>query len=289
MSHELVSVILPTYNRINTIQRAIDSVLNQTYPNIELIIVDDNSTDGTFELISKLYGEDERIIYIINETNMGPSHSRNIGVDAANGDWIAFHDSDDAWCPDKLEKQMSLAEKAGNEVGMIYCQLLRHWGNGGQDVWPRENVPIEQKSGNILMHVLINPLCGAPTMLIRKQYFQEMGGFATDIHSLEDYEFSIRFAKQYQVLLFNEPLVEVYETTNSVGKQNDEKIRVQCLIMQAYRDDLAKYGLRELKMRTVWEEAKFYGNIKIIEDNMHLLENDYVYSKTFAALKNKRA
>lgn len=288
MSDKPVSVILTTYNRINTIQRAVDSILNQTYTNIELIIVDDHSTDGTFELISELYGEDDRILYIINETNMGPSAARNTGVNAAHGEWIAFHDSDDVWHPDKLEKQMSFAEKAGSEVGMIYCQFMWYWSDGSTSIWPPENISMKYKSGDILMHVLISPLCSTQTMLIRKQYFQEMGGFATDIHSLEDYEFSIRFSKKYQVLLYNEPLVKVYETANSVGKQNDEKIRVQCLIMQAYKDDFEKYGLRELKMRKVWNEAKSYGNINILEDNIELWGKDEVYLNTFTTLENER-
>lgn len=116
--NELISVILPTYNRKNTIKRAIDSVLNQTYKNIELIIVDDASSDGTLEFVSRQYGEDERITYIINEENLGPSGARNVGVANAKGSWIAFQDSDDEWHMDKLEKQVSLIHFSGGVANL---------------------------------------------------------------------------------------------------------------------------------------------------------------------------
>lgn len=288
MNNELVSVILPTYNRRKTIKRAIDSVLNQTYQNIELIIVDDNSTDGTIDLVSELYGDDERILYIMNESNMGPSGARNAGVDAAKGEIIAFHDSDDAWHLDKLERQMDMLRKAPGNVGMIYCQFVLHTSEGKEVIWPSENIPMNEKSGDIFNHLLIRPLCSTQTMLIRKNCYMEIGGFRADIHSLVDYEFSIRLAKKYQILLCNKPLVDVYETAGSVGKQHDERIRVECLLMNQYRDDLEKFGLKAAKMTTVWMRAMSQGNIEVIEDNIGMLISDNEYCQTFAVLESKR-
>ena len=108
MVKELVSVIIPTYNRKHTIRRSIDSVLAQTYRAFEIIIIDDCSTDGTMEYVHELYGDitDVNIIYVKNDNNIGPGASRNIGVSYASGEYIAFHDSDDEWLPHKLEKQM---------------------------------------------------------------------------------------------------------------------------------------------------------------------------------------
>ena len=100
-----IDIIIPTYNREKTIERAVRSVLGQTYDNIKVIIVDDGSTDGTEQIINSI--EDSRIRYYKLKKNGGAGYARNEGVNLASAEFIAFHDSDDAWRPDKLEKQMA--------------------------------------------------------------------------------------------------------------------------------------------------------------------------------------
>ena len=102
-----VSVIIPTYNRAHLVDRAIQSVLNQTYKDFELIIVDDGSTDNTEDIIKEFQKKDERIKYIRHEENRGGSAARNTGIKAAKGEYIAFLDSDDEWLPIKLGRQIS--------------------------------------------------------------------------------------------------------------------------------------------------------------------------------------
>lgn len=109
--NELVSVIMPSYNTANFIEESINSVLNQTHQNFELIIVDDCSTDNTDEIIAGI--KDERIKYIKNEKNSGAAVSRNRALREAKGKWIAFLDSDDVWLPEKLEKQIAFMKKNG--------------------------------------------------------------------------------------------------------------------------------------------------------------------------------
>lgn len=104
----LVSVIIPTYNVEKYIEKAIQSVLDQTYPNIEIIVVDDGSTDHTVDVVRSFH--DERIKLFINERNMGPSYSRNRGIKEAKGEWIAFLDGDDWWDKERLEKLLNVAE-----------------------------------------------------------------------------------------------------------------------------------------------------------------------------------
>ena len=101
---EKISVIIPTYNREQKIVKSVQSVLEQTYSNLEIIIVDDGSTDHTEQVVKEI--QDERIVYIRQAENQGVSAARNIGVANATADFIAFHDSDDCWHSDKLEKQM---------------------------------------------------------------------------------------------------------------------------------------------------------------------------------------
>lgn len=112
-TYGLVSIIMPTYNCGNFIGSTLDSVISQTYQNWELIIVDDCSTDNTYEIVKKYLDNDPRIKYVRLEKNCGAAIARNKAIDLANGKYIAFLDSDDIWHPEKLEKQLEFMEKNG--------------------------------------------------------------------------------------------------------------------------------------------------------------------------------
>lgn len=116
-----VSVVIPTYNRADIITRAVDSVLAQTVDDIEVLIIDDGSTDGTRALIEDI--DDSRVRYLAHDTNRGVSAARNTGVEAGRGEYVAFLDSDDEWLPRKLERQLSALD--GREEGWIgvYCDV----------------------------------------------------------------------------------------------------------------------------------------------------------------------
>ena len=114
----MISIIMPAYNAALYIKEAITSVLNQTYQDWELIIIDDHSTDETTHLIEHFSEMDSRILYIINKTNLGVAAARNKGISIATGEWIAFLDSDDCWHPEKLKKQIDCAES--HQGGFIF-------------------------------------------------------------------------------------------------------------------------------------------------------------------------
>lgn len=118
-----ISVIIPTYNRCDKLQKSIDSVLRQTYSNIEVLIVDDGSTDNTENLVCNI--SDKRVRYIKLEKNQGVANARNEGVLHATSELIAFHDSDDLWRPEKLEKQMEYW-KNHPKFAMVYCAYQYH-------------------------------------------------------------------------------------------------------------------------------------------------------------------
>lgn len=119
MSGPLISVIIPSYNRAHLINEACTSVLSQTYSNIELIIVDDCSTDNTKEVVSSI--KDSRVHYYCLEKNSGACIARNLGIEKATGDYIAFNDSDDRWHSDKLEKQISFLIE--NNADVTVCSM----------------------------------------------------------------------------------------------------------------------------------------------------------------------
>ena len=114
MASPLISVIIPTYNYGNYIEETILSVLNQTYKNVEILVIDDGSTDNTWEIVSKFKNE----INFLRQENLGQSQARNHGFDKARGSVYALLDADDYWEPEKLEKQIPLMNDA---VGLVYC------------------------------------------------------------------------------------------------------------------------------------------------------------------------
>ena len=119
MPHEdfgLISVIMAAYNAAATIEQAVQSVLKQTYPDLELLVIDDCSQDGTAALVEKFAKTDNRVRLISNEKNSGVSYTRRHGLEEASGEWIAILDSDDAWTPEKLEKQIELQKKTNADL-----------------------------------------------------------------------------------------------------------------------------------------------------------------------------
>lgn len=114
-----VSVIMPAYNSEEFIEQAIRSALNQTYSNLEVIVIDDNSSDTTKDIVERLAVEDDRVKLIQNDHNLGAARSRNKGIDLCSGEYVALLDSDDIWYPRKLEVQMELAIK--EKADIVYC------------------------------------------------------------------------------------------------------------------------------------------------------------------------
>ena len=114
----LITVVMPNYNGHRFVEQAIDSVLNQTYPNFELLVVDDCSKDDSLQLVQQKAQSDDRIRVIVLEHNTGVANARNVGIKEAKGKFIALLDNDDLWTEDKLERQLALANKGAD---IVYC------------------------------------------------------------------------------------------------------------------------------------------------------------------------
>lgn len=276
-TENLVSVIIPTYNRKGTLKRAIDSILNQTYREVEIIIVDDGSTDDTYEYINEVYGERDNILYICNDVNIGQSAARNVGVEQANGKWLAFCDSDDEWKSNKLEKQMEIALKADSDIGLVYSAFVWQWDNGMVGMWPPEDWKLEDKQGQVLKTLLLHPLVGIITALMKKEVFIEVGGFNEKLKAMEDYEFTLRVAQSYKFAFVDEILATAYVSHESVGKHEDEKIMTQCYIMVMYREALEKYGIKREKFGAVLRNAETSGSTKSFLQLLLGSSEDYDY------------
>lgn len=241
-----VSIIIPTYNRNETIIRSINSVLCQSYGDFELIIVDDASTDSTETTIKKIC--DDRIRYIKLPVNGGSAYARNCGIIEAKGDYIAFQDSDDEWKPDKLKFQMEVMNTLDQSFGLVYTSFY-YLSEQGYVEWPPKNIPDHTKNGKIYQYMLTYNPVGGPTMLIRKECFEKIGLFNTDLKSLEDYELALRISKYFNLAIVELPLVRAYQTPGSLSKNIMAYIKASCLIIKMYKEDIIKYDLLERKLK----------------------------------------
>lgn len=251
----LVSVIIPVYNRENVILNALNSVLNQTYDNLEVIVIDDGSDDRTEEYIAGI--EDSRVYYIKNGIRSGPGAARNKGVRLAKGEYIAFQDSDDEWREDKIEKQMKVMMDKEEVVDLVYCEIAIYNQESFFMIMPPQDLTYEQKKGDLFSYLLLYPLIGIG-MLMRKKKFLEVGGFAECLKSLEDYEFSIRFARNHKIGFVPEPLVRANDTPFSVSKQHKENVRTQAYIIRETFDDMKEKGMLWEKIFIVKRYAALY-------------------------------
>lgn len=209
----MISVVVPVYNRELTIRRCLDSVLTQTFSDIELIVVDDCSTDKTASIVQSY--SDERIIYSKLNSNSGAAAARNHGVALSRGDYVAFQDSDDLWYPTKLERQIEYINRYSADI--CVCRLKR-FGYGEHD---DPIVPSMQLKGGIQSYetVLRGSLFAMPAVFIDGDLARKVQ-FDTRLKWHEDYEWSIRVSEGNKVILLDEILGEVYLQPNSVSLRN---------------------------------------------------------------------
>ncbi len=196
-----VSVVIPTHDRKEILPRALDSVINQTFSDWELIVVDDGSTDDTDKMILRDYPA----VRYCRQENAGVSNARNSGVAMASGEWIAFLDSDDAWLPEKLDRQLS---------GLVVEPELRL--SHTDEIWIRNGRRVNQpkeyaKSGGDIYRRCLPLCCICPSsVLIRKDLFEEVGGFDEAFPACEDYDLWLRITAREPVHYLEQALVRKY-------------------------------------------------------------------------------
>lgn len=262
----MISVIIPTYNRANTILRSVNSVLNQTYQDFELLIIDDGSTDNTKELIEQI--EDSRIRYICQETNGGVANARNIGAKLASGEWIAFQDSDDAWIPDKLQKQLDYSLEH-QEYNLIYCSFRNHYPDNSNFVFP--HTPYRHKmEGDLYSSLLEYNTIDAPTIFVKRESFLQTGGFDSSYRSLEDWEFVIRFSKHNLIGFVPDVLMNSYILEGGISSHVATYYESRCRMLAEYREDIIKFGLFDAIVLDILNRAANSGVQKQVQEMMML-------------------
>ena len=203
----LVSVVITTHNRKELLRKAVDSVLSQTYPNIECIVVDDAGSDNTKDYIIDLINDKKvQYIYIPKEESKGGNHARNVGILASNGEYVAFLDDDDEWLPTKIEKQVEAMRDPS--VGFVYCGAIREI-----DMNPatRFSFPMDEaryKDGDVSKDILIRIITTTTTtMMIRRSILDYVGLFDENLKYWQEYELSIRVLQATKAKCVRENLI----------------------------------------------------------------------------------
>jgi glycosyltransferase involved in cell wall biosynthesis len=237
----LVSAIIPTYNRSNIVCEAVESVLQQTYTNIEVIVVDDGSTDDTQARL-RPYGNRIRVVA---QENVGPAAARNHGIAVSQGELIAFLDSDDIWLPTKIARQVSLLGQVSKSVPCCLCNVTMQWTGRElrsfeiaslhpvleQGVWVNVDEMLATR------FVLFNQ-----AVVIRREVLERIGGFNEKLWLLEDHELSLRLSLEGPWAFIREPLVIWRESTSgSLHEQaKKEALRWRAPMVQILESHLAK-------------------------------------------------
>ena len=254
-----VSVIIPTYNREKYIERAIKSVLEQSYKDYELIIVDDGSTDDTAKILKKY----DKKIRKFSMLHSGVSAARNFGISKAHGQWIALLDSDDYWLPEKLAKQMAYLEE---NPDMKIMQVGEKWIRNGKFVNPMKKH--QKYSGWIFEKCL--PLCivSPSAVIIHKSIFEEIGLFNEEMPVCEDYDLWLRVARKYPIGLMSEFLIVKtggHEDQLSKKYWGMDRYRVDSL-ERLLSEDLEKWQ-RELVIKEIINklEVLYLGRTKRVD------------------------
>jgi glycosyltransferase involved in cell wall biosynthesis len=251
---KFISVIIPTYNREQRLRKAIDSVLAQTYPYFELIVVDDGSEDKTSELVSSYEAD---IVYI-KQANKGPAAARNRGIQAARYNLVAFLDSDDRFSADKLQVQISAMQDKP-------AYLVSHT----EETWYRHGRLLNQKkkhkknSGHIFRQSLVICAVGMSTVMMHRKIFDRYGFFDEDFPCCEDYDLWLRVSAEQKFLLVNEPL------TLKDGGRDDQLSSIYRMGMDRFRIKAIKKILespsltekqRHFAMKELERKCMIYGN-----------------------------
>jgi glycosyltransferase involved in cell wall biosynthesis len=247
-----VTVVIPAYNRAAFVGRAIDSVLNQTCQDFEIVVVDDGSTDATSSVVAAM--TDPRITLIRHERNVGGGAARNTGYRAGSAPFVAFLDSDDEWLPTKLERQLEVFERADDRLGLVYTGADRVFPDGTAT---RHMPPRDADLARLL---LTDNVIGETSLgMVRRSALELISGFDESLPAAQDMDIWLRLCERFRAELVPEALVRV-------AKGNQDRITANVVSTTTGRDQfrrkhqekLSKHGVLHLYLReSGWRQQRY--------------------------------
>lgn len=277
IAHAKVSVIMPCFNHARFLTESVNGIQRQIHQNLELIIIDDCSSDNSWDVIQGLAKKDERIKTIRHELNQGASKSRNDGLRRAKGDFIGFCDADDIWESRKLSRQINLLEE-NPDYDVVYCDTIIIDENGsptGQRFSELFPVP-KATSGWLFRELIVRNFINLQSVLMRKECVHSVGYFDEDIKWVEDWWYWVRLSRHHRFLYSREPLAKYRvhgRSTNLVQKRGccANRFKVYHRILQQYTDlppsaksevvynmgaELCDLGKRRTGRRLLWDTVR---------------------------------
>lgn len=217
ISNQKVSVLVPAFNRADFIEETIESVLQQDYPDLELIVVDDGSTDGTYEILCR-YAEQHRVKLFThkNRVNRGQSASLNLGLKRAEGNYIAVLDSDDKFLPGKVSSQVNFL-KANSHIGLVYGmgEAIDESGRWLYDILSEGHVEPNDPNAVLLDCYFLLP----QNALVRREIYEEVGGFNESFRAAQDHDMLIRMAEKTSFGFMPKKLFQYRRHSNSISSK----------------------------------------------------------------------
>lgn len=227
-----ISIIIPSYNRGYIIKKSIDSILNQSYQNFEVIVVDDCSTDNTEAIVKSI--SDKRVRYIRLEKNSGANKARNVGIENSKYNLIAFQDSDDEWHKNKLEKQLKYLKE--NNFDIVSCKYNQYENNKFIQIIPNFDLYNKKDMLNKILYgnfISTQTILGKKVCFLREKFDESMPRF-------QDWELAIRLLRNYNVGFQNIPLVDVFLQENSISKDEKKGLKAVEKIYEKHYDIIKK-------------------------------------------------
>lgn len=243
MAH--VSVIIPAYNAAAFIVETVNSALNQTHRDLEIIVVDDGSKDGTLAALEQFGSR----IRVHQQPNGGVARARNTGVGLATGEWIAFLDADDLWLPEKIERQLALAS-----VPMSYTD---RWNIGARGDLPEQQSALTAMRGGDLFVPLLREgnFITNTSVMLRRDLFEKLGGFYTGLNGTEDWDLWIRVAERHPIGFVPEPLVKYRFHGGSISRNYERMSRERTQVIARALAMERGRALDWMTRRQIWAET----------------------------------
>lgn len=267
----VVSIVIPAHNRELLVAGAVQSALNQTYQDFEIIIVDDGSTDGTYGVITALAGKDRRIRCMRHTFKSGAQAARNRGILEARGDWIAFLDSDDEWLPGKLEKQVNML--AGNGFNpWIVVHTNAVWIDTATGKRFNEEVPAVE-GANVFPRLLAKPGPLFPGMLVSRAALEKINYLDENVLAYQEWDTSIRLARHCRFIYMREPLfIYNLHSGETISKNKRRNITGYQYIIDKFERDI-----KDVCGIAVWEAHQMKQLISCLNCGLWMESDRYSY------------